>query len=183
LCGELYGGLLGELDRGIGAAYPTGIRLLDAVPTGSAGVAMALARYASAQGGRDFDPVARIVVDPTTPGTLLGATAAAASMGQPLPDAGAVLDIGPNPPRSTDLLNRAEVALTAFRATNDEMHRASAHAAVRTLLARRRGKGRWFPDRRRPDRMQLSAVDGVAAVGLACLALAEEDVTSLRLIS
>jgi hypothetical protein len=175
---ELYDGLWADI--GAGGGYPPGVALVESLPAGAPGVTMALARGAVALGREaDFDRLP-IVDGPATPGSYLAAVATAAALGRPVPDTAP--DRG-GIPRGADLLDRMELGLARFRATGDEAHRAAAHRAVRALLARRAARGSWFPDRGRADRLHLSAVDGVAAAGLACLALAEDDVTALRLIS
>jgi len=175
LADDLAARLRAELAEGIPPRCPAGVRLLDALPAGAPGVALALARHAARRGHADPPPV----TDGPTVGAQLAATAAAAALGRPLPE----VPPPPAAPSSVDLLDQVELGLAAFRAGGDERHRSAAHAAARTLLARRAARGRWFPDRRRADRVQLSAVDGLAAAGLALLALAKEDVTALRTIS
>lgn len=180
LAAQLYDQLSAELDAGIAPAYPKGVRLVEALPSGAGGVALALARYAAAHRPADLSRIAGSAPAPDTPGQRLAAIALAEVAGAPLPGGAPFAGAG----STADLLDRVELALAAARATGDreagEAHRIGAHTAMRLLLNRRASHGRWLPDRRRTDQMQLSAVDGVAGVGLACLALAEDDVTSLR---
>ncbi|WP_431883173.1 DUF4135 domain-containing protein [Micromonospora gifhornensis] len=181
LAASLYEQLLAELPGGVPAPYPAGVALLDALPSGAPGVAMALARYAE-RNGRSIDDEQLAPAVGSTSGALLAATVAAAALGRARP-AQAQTPTPAGSPSSVDLLDRIELGLAAWRGDGDEQQHTAAHAAARTLLSRRASQGRWFPDRRRADRTQLSAVDGLAAAGLACLALAEEDVTSLRTMS
>jgi Domain of unknown function (DUF4135)/Lanthionine synthetase C-like protein len=180
LAGELYDGLWADLQQAAPAGYPRGVALIESLPAGAPGVALALARGAVALGRTGDSDRLTVSAGAATPGSCLAAIATAATLGHPVPD------VTPNRsgvPRGADLLDRVELGLARFRATGDETHRATAHRAVRALLTRRAARGSWFPDRGRADRLHLSAVDGLAAAGLACLALAEDDVTALRLIS
>jgi hypothetical protein len=60
--------------------------------------------------------------------------------------------------------------------------RAAAGQLARALVDRRARAGSWFPDRRVGDRLNLSAVDGVVAVGLLMLALFDDDLAPLTLL-
>jgi hypothetical protein len=175
LCGLLYDQLSAELTAGIDRAYPPGVALLDGLPTGAAGVTMALARYAARYRPADLDRIGALELPVGTPGDRLAAIAVATVTGAAVPP-----EAGVQAARGTDLLDRIEAGLAAYRATGEDAYRTGAHTALRALLKRRAGQGRWLPDRRRTDRLQMSAVNGVAAIGLACLALADDDVTSLR---
>ncbi|MGW0199427.1 hypothetical protein, partial [Nonomuraea sp. NPDC003201] len=76
----------------------------------------------------------------------------------------------------------AEVALHTARLTGDAALERSARELAAELLRRRDHTGRWFADRRRADRLSLSATDGLAAAGLTLLRLADDQVASLRLV-
>jgi type 2 lantibiotic biosynthesis protein LanM len=67
------------------------------------------------------------------------------------------------------LLARAEEAQFAARVTNDPGIAIEARRCVRVLLDRRAASGRWFPDRLVDDRLNLSALDGVPALGAVLL--------------
>ncbi|APR80743.1 Lanthionine biosynthesis protein LanM [Minicystis rosea] len=63
------------------------------------------------------------------------------------------------------LVSRAEEAQLAARVTGDPEAAREARRCVRVLLDRRAATGRWFPDRLVDDRLNLSALDGLPALG------------------
>ena len=63
------------------------------------------------------------------------------------------------------LVSRAEEAQLAARVTGDPEAARDARRCIRVLLDRRALTGRWFPDRLVDDRLNLSALDGVPALG------------------
>jgi hypothetical protein len=67
------------------------------------------------------------------------------------------------------LVLRAEEAQLAARCTGEAEAAVEARCCIRILLDRRTTTGRWFPDRVVDDRLNLSALDGVPALGLVLL--------------
>lgn len=63
------------------------------------------------------------------------------------------------------LLSMAEEAQIAARITDAPDAARDAGRCIRVLLDRRAATGRWFPDRLVDDRLNLSALDGVPALG------------------
>ncbi|WP_214409264.1 type 2 lanthipeptide synthetase LanM [Sphaerisporangium fuscum] len=169
--------------------YPPRVPALEGLPTGQDGLVWALARSAHALGDDDRAAAARLAAHRfalDTPGSLLAAVATAHLLtgevpgelrervgGQCAPEAG----------RScARLVVDAEVALHAGRLTGDRALTRSAGRLAAELLRRRDHTRRWFADRRRADRLSLSAVNGLAAAGLTLLRLADDQVASLRLV-
>ncbi|MEV4017509.1 type 2 lanthipeptide synthetase LanM [Nonomuraea angiospora] len=195
LAARLHEELLAELAGG-GAArspYPPGVPALDGVPTGVDGLVWALAASAGALGeagpgktGAAAAPLLahRFALD--TPGSLLAAVATAHLLTGEVP--GDLRErvaryCAPDAGRScARLVVDAEVALHTARLTGDGALERSARELAAELLRRRDHTGRWFADRRRADRLSLSATDGLAAAGLTLLRLADDQVASLRLV-
>ncbi|MEV6981442.1 DUF4135 domain-containing protein [Sphaerisporangium sp. NPDC051017] len=189
LAARLREELLAELASG-GAApspYPPGVPVLDGLPTGRDGLVWALAAAAHALGdaGTSAAPLREHRFGLDTPGSLLAAVGTAHLLTGEVP-AGlrerVVRYCAPDPGRScARLVVDAEVALHTARLTGDGALERSARGLAAELLRRRDHTGRWFADRRRADRLTLSAVDGLAAAGLTLLRLADDQVASLRL--
>jgi hypothetical protein len=79
-------------------------------------------------------------------------------------------------PRTTRLIVSAAGEELAAR------NRPAALAHFATLLGRRRRSGRWYPDRWVDDRLNLSALDGMVAVGLLALALVDPNIHPLTVL-
>jgi hypothetical protein len=70
-----------------------------------------------------------------------------------------------------DPLDALELALTAHEVTGDARFAAAARERAAALVERRRASGRWFPGTRVAERLDLSALTGVAAIAHAFLRL------------
>lgn len=151
---------------------PTSTRLRDLVPTERDGIALALARTVAV--------APELVVDRTAVMASLaahsfdlarrgGRLAAMAVYGcgvqatlptVPRPGLVELTELG-----TRALLLRAEEAQLAARSTNNPEAAFEARRCIRVLLDRRAASGRWFPDRLVDDRLNLSALDGMPALG------------------
>ncbi|MEV8633953.1 type 2 lanthipeptide synthetase LanM [Streptosporangium sp. NPDC051023] len=188
LAARLHEELLAELASG-GAArapYPAGVPVLDGLPTGVDGLVWALAVSADALGEGHRAVAARAHRFALgTPGSLLAAVATAHLLTGEVPVTlreRVARHCAPAAGRScARLVVDAELALHTGRLTGDRTLVRSAGELAAELLRRRDHTGRWFADRRRADRLTLSAVDGLAAAGLTLLRLADDQVASLRL--
>ncbi|GIH72515.1 type 2 lanthipeptide synthetase LanM [Sphaerimonospora thailandensis] len=167
--------------------YPDRVPALEGLPTGVDGLVWALAAGAAAIGEQDACATTlaahRFALD--TPGSLLAAVATAHLLTGEVPGGlreRVARHCAPDPGRScVRLVVDAEVALHTARLTGDQALARSARSLAAELLRRRDHTGRWFADRRRADRLTLSAVNGLAAAGLTLLRLADDQVASLRL--
>ncbi|GAB1823776.1 type 2 lanthipeptide synthetase LanM [Herbidospora sp. RD11066] len=177
LAERLREGLLPELAARGRTPYPPNVPSLAGLPTGADGLAWALARS-----GEDGDH--RFALD--TPGSLLAAVATAHALTGEVPDdlrERVARHCGPARRRTcAGLVVDAEMAIHTARLTGDQGLARTARDLAAELLLRRDHTGRWFADRRRADRLSLSAVNGLAAAGLTLLRLADDEVASLRLV-
>ncbi|GGK97809.1 hypothetical protein Sme01_61400 [Sphaerisporangium melleum] len=190
LTARLHADLMAEFTGGAAARppHPPGVPILEGLPTGTDGLVWALATGAAALG--ETGPAAapllahRFALD--TPGSLLAAVGTAHLLTGEVPAElreRVTRYCAPDAGRScARLVVDAEVALHTARLTGDQALDRSARALAAELLRRRDHTGRWFADRRRADRLTLSAVDGLAAAGLTLLRLADDQVASLRLV-
>ncbi|WP_061300072.1 type 2 lanthipeptide synthetase LanM [Herbidospora cretacea] len=191
LAARLHEELLADLASGRRARlpYPPAVLALDGLPIGVDGLVWALAHSAAAldETGPALAPlrVHRFALD--TPGSVLAAVATAHALTGEVP-----ADLrdrvarrcAPAPGRScAGLVVDAEVAVHTARLTGDQGLLRTARDLAAELLLRRDHTGRWFADRRRADRLTLSAVNGLAAAGLTLLRLADDEVASLRLVN
>ncbi|WNG13945.1 DUF4135 domain-containing protein [Cystobacter fuscus] len=80
-------------------------------------------------------------------------------------------------------LDAIELALDAAQTWEDAALTSCARRFGAALLARRRLRGRWFPERLEADAHQLSAIWGLSAVAHAFLRLHEPRVSSPRLLA
>ncbi|SEH02057.1 type 2 lantibiotic biosynthesis protein LanM [Nonomuraea solani] len=182
---RLHEELLAELGATGASPYPPGLAALDGVPTGQDGLVWALAVSAAALGSASAPLLAhRFALD--TPGSLLAAVATAHLLTGEVPG-----DLRERVARycaadaarsCARLVVDTEVALHTARLTGDSALERAAGGLAAELLRRRDHTGRWFADRRRADRLSLSATDGLAAAGLTLLRLADDQVASLRLV-
>ncbi|SDL13249.1 Lantibiotic modifying enzyme [Nonomuraea maritima] len=194
LADRLHGELLAELTRPAVPGrtrepYPPGMGVLDGLPSGTDGLVWALTSSADALNRMEpaLEAVSghRFALD--TPGSLFAAVAADHLL---TGDVSAELrervarQCAPRARRSCErLVVDAELALHTARLAGDAGLAATAQALVGELLRRRERTGRWFSDRRRADRLTLSAVNGLAAAGLTLLRFADDQVDSLRLVN
>ncbi|WP_062349305.1 type 2 lanthipeptide synthetase LanM [Herbidospora yilanensis] len=168
--------------------YPVDVPILGGLPAGVDGLVWALASSAAALGetGTAAGPLLAHPFSLDTPGSLLAAVATAHTLTGEVPDdlrERVARHCAPIAGRScAALVVDAEVAIHTARLTGDDTLTRSAGGLAEELLRRRDHTGRWFADRRRADRMALSAVDGLAAAGLTLLRLADDQVASLRLV-
>ncbi|WP_214103995.1 type 2 lanthipeptide synthetase LanM [Acrocarpospora catenulata] len=190
LAARLHAELLAELASGAASRppYPPGVPALDGLPTGVDGLVWALAASAAALGetGAALAPLLAHRFGLGTPGSLLAAVATAHTLTGEVPDAlreRVARHCAPASGRAcVRLVVDAEVAIHTARLTGDPATARSARELTAELLNRRSHTGRWFADRRRADRLTLSAVNGLAAAGLTLLRLADDQVASLRLV-
>jgi hypothetical protein len=150
-----------EMDAG-----PAARRLGHLVPSGLDGVALALARTlvmapelvtdrhgaVAALTGHCFDLDSR------------GGRLAAMAGGVAVP-AGYLPAADTSSLSTRELLLRAEACQLGLQATGDPEAALEAGRCLRVLLDRRAATGRWFPDRLVDDRLNLSALDGLPALG------------------
>jgi type 2 lantibiotic biosynthesis protein LanM len=190
LAARLHAELLADLASG-GAArlpYPPKVPVLDGLPTGVDGLVWALAGSAVALGetGAAAEPLLAHRFGLGSPGSLLAAVATAHALTGEVPAElreRVARHCAPVAGRScARLVVDAEVANHTARLTGEVGLARTARALAAELLQRRDHTGRWFADRRRADRLALSAVDGLAAAGLTLLQLADDQVASLRLV-
>lgn len=189
LAGRLHAELMAELGRSpMREPYPPGLRALDGLPTGADGLAWALASSADAL--NQADEYAEVLAGHRfglgTPGSLLAAVATGHLLTGDVPAEvreRVARRCAPEDRRSCErLVVDAELALHTARLTGDAELAAAARHLTAELVERRERTGRWFADRRRADRLTLSAVNGLAAAGLTLLRLADDQVDSLRLV-
>ncbi|WP_062440959.1 type 2 lanthipeptide synthetase LanM [Herbidospora daliensis] len=166
--------------------HPPGVAALAGVPTGADGLTWALASSTAAFGDPPAESLTahRFALD--TPGSLLAAVATAHALTGEVP-AGlrdhVARHCAPDPARTcAGLVADAEIALHTARLTGDQGLARTARDLAAELILRRDHTGRWFADRRRADRLSLSAVNGLAAAGLTLLRLADDEVASIRLV-
>jgi hypothetical protein len=212
LAGRLHEGLLADLTtlaaeaeaadahaRAAGplvAPYPSGQVTLDGLPHGVDGIVYALARSAAARGRLDADGASlaqhQFALDGA--GSVVAALAATHYLSEPSPEP-VIQRVLARCEHTWEhsceqLLIDADVALWAdtFAASarpdgpRDDRYRTQAMRLIRSLLSRRERTGKWFGDRRAADQHNLSALGGLAAVGLLCLRLADSEATSPRLV-
>ncbi|TKK89537.1 type 2 lantipeptide synthetase LanM [Herbidospora galbida] len=166
--------------------YPPRVPALAGLPTGADGLAWALASSTAALGETPAESLTahRFALD--TPGSLLAAVATAHALTGEVPADlrdHVARHCAPTPARScAALVVDAEMAIHTARLTGDQGLARTARDLAAELLLRRDHTGRWFADRRRADRLSLSAVNGLAAAGLTLLRLADDEVASLRLV-
>jgi hypothetical protein len=170
--------------------YPAGLPLLDGVPGGVDGIAHALARSAAALG--TVDRLAQIqpahAFSLKSAGSIAAALAYAHHSGAPVARevTERVLARCANTWEHSceGLLIDADLALWADTFARDCApgdFRLQAMRLLRALLARRERTGQWFGDRHAADQHRLSALNGLAAVGMLALRLVDDDATSARL--
>ena len=197
LAERLHGSLLADLadpaaPLRVISPYPPGAGMLAGLPSGPDGIVHALARSAQALGtlDRDGSVLGTYSFGTTDAGSLAAALATAHHLGRPLPDQ-VIAQVLDRCARTWEhsceqLLVDADVALWAdtFAAADgprDARFRPQAMRLMRSLLARRERSGQWFGDRLAADQHNLSALHGLAAVGLLCLRLTDDDAISPRL--
>jgi class II lanthipeptide synthase len=198
LAERLHASLLADLAEPaaplIVSPYPPRADMVQGLPAGADGIVHALARSARALGTteRDGPLLAAHSFGLDGAGSVAAALATAHHLGQPIPEAVTerVLARCASTWEHTceHLLIDADMALwadtftAAGDATRDDRYRLHAMRLMRSLLARRERTGKWFPDRMAADQHNLSALHGLAAVGLLCLRLTDDDATSPRLV-
>jgi hypothetical protein len=158
LIAELAAGAAADLGQGAAAPLPSARQVVQRLPAGADGVAVALAyalRWAP-----------DLVPDPNTATMLLRQHSFAADWGGRLAAAAATqrppsaLASGTGTASCRDLVAGAtELLLVGGDGT----------AQVGELMARRRASGRWYADRVIADHLNLGAVDGLAEIGLVLL--------------
>jgi Domain of unknown function (DUF4135) len=156
---------------------PSSSRLSDLVPIKRDGVALALARTLAVVPelvANRTAVMAALTAHPFDLGLRGGRLSAMAVRASGIAATAPLTDLRPGLvelPRlsSRALLSRAEEAQFVARSTNDPDAATEACRCIRVLLARRMATGRWFPDRLVDDRLNLSALDGVPALGLVFL--------------
>lgn len=171
---------LGEAILNLGetlAAEPSASRLSELVPVKRDGVALALARSLAVVPdlvANRAAVTAALAAHPFDLGRRGGRLAADAVYASGMAAAAPRMGLQPHMTklsrlRTRAILARAEEAQFAARTTNDPDTAAEARRCVRVLLDRRAAAGRWFPDRLVDDRLNLSALDGVPALGAVLL--------------
>jgi hypothetical protein len=167
--------------------YPIGWRLAGLVPSGWAGIRYAAAVLAA--DGSELDsgqswPVTDEAPSIPTSYALAGAAAAAEA---PVPASvlAALRDWAKHlgSLAGAEILAVGELAWQVATAFDVDEFRPLAHRCARSLLARNRRYGSYFPERGAPDSLMFSAVNGTSAVGLFLLRLCDEDMPDLRLLS
>jgi hypothetical protein len=141
------------------APYAPTSRIADFVPTGRDSIALALARTLEAAPELVDGPMPSHRYDLTRRGGRLAAGVAAA-------------------PASDSCRELVAAANEALFAGDTE----AAERLARTLAGRRDRTGRWFSDRWVDDRLNLSAVDGLVAVGMLMLGLVDTDLAPLTVL-
>jgi hypothetical protein len=156
---------------------PSASRLGDLLPIKRDGVALALARTLAVVPelvANRTAVTAALTVHPFDLGRRGGRLAAMAVHASGMAAAAPLPDLRPGlielPRLSTRaLLTRAEEAQFAARSTDDPDAAIEARRCIRVLLDRRATTGQWFPDRLVDDRLNLSALDGIPALGAVLL--------------
>ena len=164
-------------------------RLSTVVPIGRDGVALALARTLSvapellsdraevmaAIAGHRFHSESR--------GGRLAAMATGLETGATPPSREDRLPVELSQTNTSELLLRAEEYQYAFRCSGDPEADLEARRCIRTLLNRRAASGRWFPDRLVDDRLNLSALDGLPALGRVLLRCLRPDLPVIGILA
>jgi type 2 lantibiotic biosynthesis protein LanM len=177
--------------------YPPDSRPLDAVPSGRSGIALALSGVPRVVAPALADRVGLIRKAHRWP---LDDSATRATSGEALARLGAARHDAPSTDgalsfaerlliapattaRSSELLESAEIALTAFQLAGRHEHYELAESCAAALLERHRASGSWLPECVAADRHNLSAVLGVAAVAHLFLRLQHpQTIGSVRLL-
>lgn len=198
LARELHASLLADLGAGratrslVTDPYPAALPMLDGVPTGLDGLVHALARSAAALRTVDQDTeiLAAHAYSLKNAGSVAAALAHAHHLGLPVPaevtERVRARCANTREHSCEGLLIDADLALWAdtFGGQAQEPageFRTQAMRLLRALLARRERTGEWFGDRHAADQHRLSALNGLAAVGMLALRLLDDEATSARL--
>lgn len=159
-------------------------RLRTVLPAGRDGVALAISRTlernpgAIANAAAAAQAVDRHAFATETYGGRLAALAAGRSTAIPSArSARTVHDLSTMSTRG--LMARGDVWHLAVQLRNDEVHAVQCRRILRVILDRRRATGRWFPDRLVDDELNLSALNGVPALGRALLRHLDPSVPAL----
>jgi type 2 lantibiotic biosynthesis protein LanM len=166
---RLVSALSAKWEPGQGA-YPAGARMLSLAPGGRDGVALALARAASA--GLTSPAHVEAWIASAPPADRSGAHLARLAIARPCPSTGrasvdaarAFASGAVSSDATPELLEAAEVALAVYTTGGDADDLERAREIGGWIVARRRTYGSWFPDRLAPDRLNLSAVSGLGAL-------------------
>jgi lantibiotic modifying enzyme len=170
---------------------PTLSRLPDLFPTGRDGIAMALARAMEMAPELVFDREALLsslavhrYATERRGGRLAQLSAAGSGYAQ-LDDKvlGPSRTCDPAARGSRELIAGAHEALVAWRVAGEERALATAAELVHALLARKRDTGSWMPDRRVDDRLSLSCLDGLPAVGMLALQMLSPNISPVSLLA
>jgi type 2 lantibiotic biosynthesis protein LanM len=176
-------------------AFPVGGTVLRSLPSNEAGACLALLRLARWSGDARFAEPWRAWTRgesrqraPECSGAVLALFAELGAGGEDVERAARAahrfVRAMDHAATTGEILETAEVAITAYQYTDEPAFADAAAGLGRRMLGIRRSSGRWFPELLSADRFRLSALTGIGAI--AHLFLRVEDplcVASLRLLS